>query len=241
MSYVSFENVKKNYGDVKVIMDFSLSIENGEFVSFLGPSGCGKTTCLRMVSGLERNTSGIIKIDDHIVNNPDSGIFVAPEHRHIGMVFQSYAVWPHMNVYDNIAYPLKVTKLAKSEISDRVADVMKTVELTGLEKRMPDALSGGQQQRVALARGLVAKPKVLLLDEPLCNLDAKLREKMRVDIRKIQQEYQITCIYVTHDQIEAFTMSDRIVIMNAGIIEQLGSPSEIRNGPANAFVEDFIQ
>ena len=159
----------------------------------------------------------------------------------VGMVFQSYAVWPHMNVFDNIAYPLKVAKVEKSKILESVSEVLDTVELKGLEKRMPNALSGGQQQRVALARGLVARPKVLLLDEPLSNLDAKLREKMRVDIRKIQRDFKITCIYVTHDQIEAFTMSDRIVVMNRGNIEQMGTPEDIRSNPENDFVADFIR
>ncbi len=240
MSTVSFEHVKKNYGDVKVIHDFSLEINDGDFVSFLGPSGCGKTTCLRMVSGLETNTSGIIKIDNSIVSDPDNKVILAPEKRKVGMVFQSYAVWPHMNVFDNVAYPLKVAKTPSSELNDRVNEILKIVELDGYEKRMPDALSGGQQQRVALARGLVAQPKVLLLDEPLSNLDAKLREKMRGDIRKIQQDFGITCIYVTHDQIEAFTMSDKIVIMNAGNIIQQGTPEEIRNNPVDDFVADFI-
>jgi iron(III) transport system ATP-binding protein len=240
MSTVNFEHVKKNYGDVKVIHDFSLDINDGDFVSFLGPSGCGKTTCLRMVSGLETNSGGIIKIDNTIVSDPDNKMIVAPEKRKVGMVFQSYAVWPHMNVFDNVAYPLKVSKTAKSELNDRVNEILKIVELTGYEKRMPNALSGGQQQRVALARGLVAQPKVLLLDEPLSNLDAKLREKMRGDIRKIQQDFGITCIYVTHDQIEAFTMSDKIVIMNAGNIIQQGTPEDIRQSPINDFVADFI-
>lgn len=240
MNYVEFKEIKKSYGDVEVIKNFNLNIENGEFVSFLGPSGCGKTTCLRMVAGLETNTAGVISIDGQIVSSPAEGIFVPPEKRQLGMVFQSYAVWPHMNVFDNIAYPLKVNKIAKNEINDRVNEVLNVTELDGLEKRMPNELSGGQQQRVALARGLVARPKVLLLDEPLSNLDAKLREKMRVDIREIQQKFKMTCIYVTHDQIEAFTMSDKILVMNKGIIEQMGTPEEIRKNPANEFVRDFI-
>lgn len=240
MSTVKFSNVKKSYGDVKVIHDFSLEIKDGEFVSFLGPSGCGKTTCLRMVSGLETNTGGLIQIDDTIVSDPDNKKIIPPEKRKVGMVFQSYAVWPHMNVFDNVAYPLKVAKTPKAELKKRVDEILNIVELNGLEKRMPSELSGGQQQRVALARGLVAQPKVLLLDEPLSNLDAKLREKMRGDIRKIQQDFGITCIYVTHDQIEAFTMSDRIVIMKDGDIVQQGTPEEIRENPVNDFVADFI-
>tara|TARA_R110002072_G_scaffold276051_1_gene437649 strand:+ start:418409 stop:419143 length:735 start_codon:yes stop_codon:yes gene_type:complete len=240
MSTVEFKNVKKSYGDVKVIHDFSLKIEDGEFVSFLGPSGCGKTTCLRMVSGLETNTDGVISLDSQVMSTGKASDFVAPENRKVGMVFQSYAVWPHMNVFDNVAYPLKISKTDKGIIQEKVKEILEIVELTGLENRMPNELSGGQQQRVALARGLVARPKVLLLDEPLSNLDAKLREKMRVDIRNIQQRFKITCIYVTHDQIEAFTMSDRIVIMNKGEIVQIGGPEEIRNNPANDFVKDFI-
>ena len=241
MSAVSFQNIKKAYDDLVIIKDFSLNISDGEFVSFLGPSGCGKTTCLRMVSGLETNTEGSISIGDEVVSDPTHKIFTPPEKRRVGMVFQSYAVWPHMNVFENIAYPLKVQKHNKTEIQNRVQEIIDIVELTGLEKRMPDALSGGQQQRVALARGLVMKPKILLLDEPLSNLDAKLREKMRYDIRKIQQDFGITCIYVTHDQIEAFSMSDKIVIMNKGDIIQMGSPTEIRNNPENEFVADFIK
>ncbi|MCP4912900.1 MAG: ABC transporter ATP-binding protein [Oligoflexia bacterium] len=240
MSTVEFNQVIKSYGDVKVIHDFNLSINDGEFVSFLGPSGCGKTTCLRMVAGLEHNTGGVIKIDNVTVSTGKSSEFVPPENRKVGMVFQSYAVWPHMNVFDNIAYPLKIEKASKTEIESKVKEILDIVELSGLENRMPNELSGGQQQRVALARGLVARPKVLLLDEPLSNLDAKLREKMRGDIRKIQQQFKITCIYVTHDQIEAFTMSDRIVIMNKGDIVQMGTPEEIRQAPANDFVANFI-
>lgn len=240
MSTVTFKNIGKNYGEIEIIKDFSLDINDGEFVSFLGPSGCGKTTCLRMVSGLEQNTSGALSIGDQEVSNAQKNFFLAPEKRNVGMVFQSYAVWPHMNVFNNIAYPLKVAKVSKTEIRKRVDEIISIVELTGLENRMPNALSGGQQQRVALARGLVMKPNVLLLDEPLSNLDAKLREKMRVDIRKIQQSFGITCIYVTHDQVEAFTMSDKIVVMNQGDIVQAGTPSEIREAPASDFVRDFI-
>jgi iron(III) transport system ATP-binding protein len=240
MSTVRFEHISKSYGDVKVINDFNLNINDGQFVSFLGPSGCGKTTCLRMIAGLEVNTGGKLFIDEQIVSDSENKQFINPEHRHVGMVFQSYAVWPHMNVFDNIAYPLKVKKVSKDLIDQRVQEILEIVELEGLHTRMPNQLSGGQQQRVALARGLVMKPKVLLLDEPLSNLDAKLREKMRVDIREIQQRFGITCIYVTHDQIEAFSMSDRIVIMNKGDIVQVGTPSEIRENPAGDFVRDFI-
>ncbi len=240
MSDVEFVNVGKAYGSTEVVKDFSFQVYDGEFVAFLGPSGCGKTTCLRMIAGLERNTSGMINIGDKKMSDPGKNVFVPPEKRKVGMVFQSYAVWPHMNVYDNIAFPLKVAKLQASEIKERVDNVMKTVELDGLGGRQPNQLSGGQQQRVALARGLVAEPDVLLLDEPLSNLDAKLREKMRRDIRKIQKDRKITVVYVTHDQIEATEMSDRMLIMNKGKIVQAGTPQEVKINPANDFVADFL-
>ncbi len=242
MIQVEFQNVSKIYpGGTAAVQDFSLSIENGEFVSFLGPSGCGKTTSLRMISGLERNTHGIIKINNQIVSDPENGFFLPPEKRKVGMVFQSYAVWPHMTVFENVAYPLKIEKVAKSEIQSRVMKMLTLVELNGLENRMPNQLSGGQQQRVALARGLVMQPRVLLLDEPLSNLDAKLREKMRKDIREIQKSLKLTVVYVTHDQIEATTMSDRMVIMQSGKIIQAGTPAEIKSKPINLFVADFIK
>lgn len=250
MSDVTFSHVAKSFGQLggklalsaaKAVDDFNLQIAQGEFVSFLGPSGCGKTTSLRMLAGLERNTEGVISIGDEIVSDASRGVFVPPERRRVGMVFQSYAVWPHMTVFENVAYPLKIARVAKSEIQSRVAEMLKVVELSGLEARMPSQLSGGQQQRVALARGLVMQPKVLLLDEPLSNLDAKLREKMRHDIREIQQRLKLTVVYVTHDQIEATTMSDRMVIMRAGKIIQVGTPAEIRSSPNDAFVADFIR
>jgi iron(III) transport system ATP-binding protein len=242
MSYVQFKNVAKVYaGDVAAVKNFDLEISRGEFVSFLGPSGCGKTTSLRMLAGLEKNTHGSIHIDNQVVSDGEKGLFLPPEKRRVGMVFQSYAVWPHMNVFKNVAYPLRIAKVSHDEIQKRVAAILETVELSGLESRMPNQLSGGQQQRVALARGLVMEPRVLLLDEPLSNLDAKLREKMRRDIRAIQQKLKLTVVYVTHDQIEANTMSDRIVIMNKGKIVQVGSPAEIHAKPADAFVADFIR
>ena len=241
MSSIELNNIQKYYGDNHILKGFDLMVKDGEFVSFLGSSGCGKTTCLRIVSGLENQTSGIVKLGDDVISNPCEKIFERPEKRDIGMVFQSYAIWPHMNVFDNVAYPLKIQKVSKPELRDRVLESLKIVELEGLDERMPNQLSGGQQQRVALARGLVARPKVLLLDEPLSNLDAKLRQKMRYDIRKIQQDLKITCLYVTHDQIEAFSMSDRIVLMNQGLIEQVGSPSEFKTSPKTAYVSDFLQ
>jgi len=240
MSSISFKSVEKYFGDVQVLTHFNLDILDGEFISILGPSGCGKTTCLRMLSGLDKNTSGCIKIDEQVISDPENNIFVPPEKRKIGMVFQSYAVWPHMNVFNNIAYPLKVAGKSKDEIKLAVRKVMIMVELDGYGNRMPNQLSGGQQQRVALARGLVMRPRALLLDEPLSNLDAKLRGKMRRDIRQIQQELKLTVVYVTHDQLEATTMSDRMVIMDHGNIQQVGRPDEIQQNPANEFVRDFL-
>lgn len=239
--YVCFDQVEKVYDNAKtVVKQFSLSIKRGEFVSLLGPSGCGKTTTLRMLAGLDSVSSGKISLDGEFVNDPARDLFVPPENRKLGMVFQSYAVWPHMTVFDNVAYPLKISGVSRDEISQRVKEVLETVELAGLEHRKPQQLSGGQQQRVALARGLVARPKVLLLDEPLSNLDAKLREKMRKDIRNIQQKLGLTALYVTHDQVEANTMSDRICIMKDGLIQQVGSPSEVHARPVNDFVKEFL-
>lgn len=240
MSSVEFNNVSKAYQENVILKSISFKIEDGEFVSFLGPSGCGKTTSLRMVAGLEKNSTGEIFIGEQLISSPDKKLFVPTRERKLGMVFQSYAIWPHMNVFENIAFPLRMSKVAQNEIAKKVEEVLQLVELDGLSLRMPNTLSGGQQQRVALARGLVARPRVLLLDEPLSNLDAKLREKMRKDIRHIQQHFKMTCIYVTHDQVEAFSMSDRIMIMNKGNILQFGTPTEIRSNPVNDFVKDFI-
>ena len=240
MSSVEFKNISKDYQGLSILRNLSFTVNDGEFVSFLGPSGCGKTTSLRMIAGLEKNSSGEILIGNEVISSPENNIYVPTKDRNLGMVFQSYAIWPHMNVFENIAFPLRMKKNAESEIKKQVEDVLAIVELAGLSNRMPHTLSGGQQQRVALARGLVARPKVLLLDEPLSNLDAKLREKMRKDIRNIQKMFKMTCIYVTHDQVEAFSMSDRIIIMEKGSILQFSTPDEIRQNPANEFVKDFI-
>ena len=240
MSSVEFKNVSKDYNGHHILNNLSFKINDGEFVSFLGPSGCGKTTSLRMVAGLEKNSSGEISIGNEVISSPEKKLFVPTKDRKLGMVFQSYAIWPHMNIFENVAFPLRMSKESEKDIRSKVEEVLSMVELGGLSARMPNTLSGGQQQRVALARGLVARPRVLLLDEPLSNLDAKLREKMRKDIREIQQHFKITCIYVTHDQVEAFSMSDRIMIMEKGNILQFATPSEIRSNPANEFVRDFI-
>lgn len=242
MSQVIFDKVGKQYTSAQwAVKNFNLQINNGEFVSFLGPSGCGKTTTLRMIAGLEENTHGKIQFDQDVVSDPEKKQYLPPEKRNVGMVFQSYAVWPHMNVFENVAYPLKLKKFSTEQIKNDVTKILEIVELSGLEKRKSHELSGGQQQRVALARGLVMRPRILLLDEPLSNLDAKLREKMRRDIRKIQQELKLTMVYVTHDQREAFQMSDKIVVMNHGQIEQIGSPKEIQDHPVNDFVNEFIR
>ena len=240
MSEVRIEHVFKRFGDVTAVSDFDLTVKDGEFVSLLGPSGCGKTTSLRMIAGFERATEGEIYIGDHCVSSHIKNTFVPPEKRDIGMVFQSYAVWPHMTVTENVAYPLKIQKVPKEERAARVAEMLKLVHLDEYGSRYPHQLSGGQQQRVALARALVMRPGLLLLDEPLSNLDAKLRESMRFEISSIQKELGITVIYVTHDQSEAMTMSDRVVFMSRGVIQQIGTPYEIYRNPANKMVADFI-
>jgi len=238
MSTVAIHDVTKVYDDETVIDKFNAEIKDGEFITLLGPSGCGKTTLLRMIAGFRKPTSGTISIDGRVVSG--EGIFVPPELRGIGMVFQTYAVWPHMNVFDNVAYPLKIQKMKKDEIKVKVDAILDVVHLRQYEERMPSQLSGGQQQRVALGRALVAEPKLLLLDEPLSNLDAKLRESMRYEIKEIQKKLGITVIYVTHDQVEAMTMSDRVFLINNGIVQQIGTPLEIYRSPVNQFVANFV-
>jgi iron(III) transport system ATP-binding protein len=239
-SYLKIRNLTKEfiseYQEEKVIavQNFNLEINKGEFVTLLGPSGCGKTTTLRMIGGFETPTTGDILLDDVRIND------IPANKRDTCMVFQSYALFPHMNIYKNVAYGLELRKLARGEIRERVERILELVGLTGLSNRPVGQLSGGQQQRVALARAMVNEPKVLLFDEPLSNLDAKLRIKMRIFIRKIQQEFNITSVYVTHDQEEAMTLSDRIVVMNQGEIEQTGTPEEIYARPRTRFVADFI-
>ena len=239
--YLKLENLTKVFppqgsGGVEVtaVNCANLDIEKGELITLLGPSGCGKTTTLRMIAGFEFPTIGKIILDEKEINA------LPPHKREMSMVFQSYAIFPHLNVSENIAYGLNVQHLSKAVIKERVERVLDLVHLEGYGDRAPTQLSGGQQQRVALARALVMEPKVLLMDEPLSNLDAKLREEMRFEIRRIQKELNITSVYVTHDQIEAMTLSDRIVIMNQGIIEQIGTPVEIYRYPNSKFVADFI-
>ena len=237
---VRLEHISKIYADPKTkknfyaVHDTSLTIEPGSFVTLLGPSGCGKTTTLRMIAGFESPDEGEIYPGDEPINE------LTPNKRDTAMVFQSYALLPHYNVFDNVAYGLKLRHVGKDEIRERVMNILKLVELEGMEGRMTNQLSGGQQQRVALARALVIEPSVLLFDEPLSNLDAKLRVSMRTEIRRIQQEVGITAIYVTHDQSEAMAISDNIIVMDKGVVAQMGSPREIYYHPKNEFVADFI-
>ena len=240
MSQVRLEHLYKRYGDVTAVGDFNIDVADGEFISFLGPSGCGKSTTLRMIAGFERPTEGTITLGDTVVSSAESGVFMPPEKRDIGMVFQSYAVWPHMTVEENVVYPLKIQGVSREERKKRVEEALRMVHLERYGSRYPNQLSGGQQQRVALARALIARPDLLLLDEPLSNLDAKLRESMRFEISSLQKELGITVIYVTHDQSEAMTMSDRIVVMNAGMVQQIGRPFDVYTRPANKMVADFI-
>ena len=237
---VRLDHISKIYKDPKTGKDFyavhdtSLDIAPGEFVTLLGPSGCGKTTTLRMIAGFESPDEGEIYLGDEAIN------ILPPNKRDTAMVFQSYALLPHYNVFDNVAYGLKLRKVPKEEIQERVTKILELVELSGMEARMTNQLSGGQQQRVALARALVLEPSVLLFDEPLSNLDAKLRVSMRTEIRRIQQKTGITAVYVTHDQSEAMALSDRIIIMNKGVVAQMGTPQEIYYHPNSEFVADFI-
>ncbi len=231
---VEIEGVNKIYGSNHVVKDLNLSIEEGEFLTLLGSSGCGKTTTLRMIAGFEEPTSGTIMVEGERVEEKE------PFERNVNTVFQSYALFPHKTIYDNIAYGLKMKKVPKAEIRERVTEMMEMVQLSGFEKRYPSQLSGGQKQRVAIARALINRPRVLLLDEPLGALDLKLRKQMQLELKRLQKKLNITFIYVTHDQEEALTMSDRIAVMHDGIIDQLASPTEIYEHPATKFVATFI-
>lgn len=241
MAKLALHNLTKQYGSNVVVNKISLDVNDGELTTIVGPSGCGKTTILRMVAGFITPTGGRIDLDGRTLVDIENLVSeVTPENRNIGMVFQSYAVWPHMNVFDNVGYPLKIRKTDKRVLEAEVNRVLKVVHLEGLEKRMAHELSGGQQQRVALARALILKPKLLLLDEPLSNLDAALREEMRGEIKEIQKNQGITIINVTHDQIEAMTMSDKVAVIRNGILEQYASPKELYDSPTNRFVAGFI-
>jgi len=234
MTAVTLSNITKQFGDVAAVKELDITIKEGEFFTFLGPSGCGKTTTLRMIAGFYYPSAGKVKFDDRDMTT------VSPEKRNTGMVFQNYALFPHMTVFENVAFGLKVRKVNKTEVKRRVEDVLEKVRLKPFINRQVSQLSGGQQQRVALARALVIEPDILLLDEPLSNLDARLRDEMRNEILRLQREYGITTIYVTHDQVEALTMSDRIAVFNVGNCQQIGTPTEIYNQPVNDFVAEFI-
>ncbi|MEM0021803.1 MAG: ABC transporter ATP-binding protein [Fervidicoccaceae archaeon] len=234
MPELFLDGISKQYGKVVAVKDVTLKVEDGKIVSLLGPSGCGKTTTLRIIAGLTLPDKGKILLGGRDIT------FFPPEKRGMGMVFQNYAVWPHMTVFDNVAFPLKSKGLSKGEIASRVKEALELVRMHELRNRYPHQLSGGQQQRVALARALAVYPEVLLLDEPLSNLDARLREEMRFEIRELQRRLKLTAVYVTHDQLEAFTISDKIAVMNEGKILQISEPRELYNNPANDFVATFL-
>jgi iron(III) transport system ATP-binding protein len=236
--HLELDQLTKRYGDTVSVDGISLSVERGEFICLLGPSGCGKTTTLRMIAGFLEPDRGEIRVEGRTISKP--GAVLPPERRNMGMIFQSYAVWPHMTVLQNVAYGLKMKSVAQPGRDEGAMAMLKATQLDGLAHRYPSDLSGGQQQRVALARALAPQPAILLLDEPLSNLDANLRGEMRFEIRRLHDEFSGTSIYVTHDQVEAMTMADRIVVMNAGRIEQIGSPEEVYDRPRSRFVARFI-
>lgn len=239
-STLDIVHLNKHFGAERAVNDLSLSVAQGEFVTLLGPSGCGKTTTLRCIAGLERPDGGEIRIGDQVVVSPERNIYLYPEQRDIGMVFQSYAVWPHMTVFENVAYGLRVRRASGDVVKKRTSRALELVGLDHLADRYATRLSGGQRQRVALARAIVYEPRIVLFDEPLSNLDAKLREQMRIELVRLQREVGITSIYVTHDQSEALVMSDRVVVMDRGVIQQIGDPESIYGRPANSFVANFI-
>jgi len=234
------DSVRKAFGRVQAVDDVSLQLQRGEILTLLGPSGCGKTTTLRMVIGLERCSEGEITYKDRVVDSRRRRVFVPTHQRHMGMVFQSYAIWPHMTVYENVAYPLRVRRVPRGETQARVGRILDVVGLQGLERRPATQLSGGQQQRVALARSLVFEPDILLLDEPFSNLDAQLRAQMRAEVKALQRRLGVTVLFVTHDQDEALSLSDRIAVMQQGRVEQVGAPEELYCDPQTPAVRDFL-
>lgn len=245
MDQVVLRNVTKIFhtrtiGDIVAVDDFSFNVKEGELFSFLGPSGCGKSTTLRMIAGFEDLTAGEIELSGRPVSVKDEDIYVPPEERGLGMVFQAFAVWPHMNVFENVAFPLRLQKMNRDDINRKVADALRHTSLTGLERVYPSDLSGGQQQRIALARAIVTQPKVMLLDEPLSNLDPQLRETMRFEIKELQRKFNFTIIFVTHDQSEAMAISDRMLVSDMGKIMQIGTPEELYRRPNSRFVHNFL-
>ena len=240
MSYLVVESLVKFYGAFRAVDDVTIRMAKGEVCSLLGPSGCGKTTTLRSIAGLETFETGRVILDGRVLADPRAGVFVQPEHRNLGMVFQSYALWPHKSVAENIALGLRIQGRSAPEAADKVAEVLALVGMPGAERRFPSSLSGGQQQRVALARALALEPKCLLFDEPLSNLDLLLRERMRFEIRELLDKVGITAVYVTHDQSEAMALSDHIVVMNHGVVQQEGAPADIYTHPQNRFTAEFL-
>jgi multiple sugar transport system ATP-binding protein len=240
MSRIVLQGINKYYDKVHVLKDLNLTIEEGDFMTLLGPSGCGKTTTLRVIAGLENPQSGIITMDDNIVTNAEESYFAPSSKRGLNLVFQSYALWPHMTVFENVAFGLNVKKVPKEEVKERVKNALERMKIENFADRYPSELSGGQQQRVAIARAIVSEPKILLLDEPLSNLDAKLRIEMRAELKRLHQDLRTTIIYVTHDQVEALTLSTKIAIFFDGILVQVDIPKNIYNNPVNMQVADFI-
>lgn len=241
MPEIKLDNIVKNYGtDTNSLDNLDLTVEDGDFMCLLGPSGCGKTTTVRMIAGLEHATSGRIQIGDSLVDSPDDRKFVSAENRNIGLVFQSYALWPHLTVRENIAYGLKIKKTPKNERSEKIATTAMKLGITDYLDRYPAQLSGGQQQRVALARMLVVNPKLMLLDEPLSNLDSRLRLEMRAELKRIHRDFGATIVFVTHDQWEAMTLATRVAVLHDGCLQQVGSPTEIYDRPVNKFVANFL-
>ncbi len=240
MSYIRLVDVTKKFGNVTAVDKLNLEIEKGECFSMLGPSGCGKTTTLRMVAGFEDLSDGEVYVGDRLLSCPKKNLYVAPENRNFGMVFQAFAVWPHFSVYENVAFPLRIRKLPESEIDKRTIEALKATNLLKEAKNSPNNLSGGGKQRIALARALAINPDVMLLDEPLSSLDPHLREEMRFEIKDLQQKYGFSIIYVTHDQSEAMALSSRILVMKNGVVQQIDTPFNVYNNPANEFVFSFI-
>ena len=240
MSYVRLVNVTKRFGSVTAVDGLNLEVSKGECFSMLGPSGCGKTTTLRMVAGFEDLSEGEVYVGDRLLSSPRKNYYLPPEKRDFGMVFQAFAVWPHLSVYENVAFPLRIRKLSSGEIEKRAADALRSTNLLDAAQESPASLSGGGKQRVALARALAINPDVMLLDEPLSSLDPHLREEMRFEIKDLQRQYGFSIIYVTHDQSEAMALSDRILVMKLGVVQQIDTPFNVYNNPANKFVFSFI-
>ena len=240
MSYIRLVNVTKKFGDVTAVDNLNIEIGKGECFSMLGPSGCGKTTTLRMVAGFEDLSDGEVWVGDRLLSSPRKRHYTPPEHRNFGMVFQAFAVWPHMNIYENVAFPLRLRNLPAAEIDKRTKDALTSTNLLKYADQSPADLSGGGKQRVALARALAINPDVMLLDEPLSSLDPHLREEMRFEIKDLQRKYGFSIIYVTHDQSEAMALSDRIMVMKLGVMQQIAAPLDIYNNPVNKFVFSFI-